>query len=135
MIFDPQEFADASTGGVREVPVEPNQEVRITLNIKTKIAVDEVQRYTIEKRQCMFPNDSPEEYLGNYVYGDCLVKCKLKSVVALCKCKFYNAPTNFHDVNIDDLPFCSLSNVQCLNKYRIKWQTCKLHKKNRLKKL
>lgn len=36
LIFDPQEFADGATGGVREVPIVPFQEVRITLNIKTK---------------------------------------------------------------------------------------------------
>lgn len=73
---------------------------------------------------CMFASDLPEEYNGNYVYGDCLVKCKLKSIVALCKCKPFNSPT-FTDMPLDDLSFCSLSDVQCLNKYRIKWQTYK----------
>lgn len=125
LIFDPSEYADGATGGVREVPVEPFREVRATLNINTKIAVEEVQRYSIEKRKCMFPNDLPEEYNGNYVYGDCLVKCKLKSVVALCKCKLYNLPTDFADVDTSDMPFCSLASIQCLNKYRIKWQTYK----------
>lgn len=123
LIFDPQEFPDSSTGGVREVPIEANQEVRITLNVVTKIAVNEVQRYGIDKRQCMFPTDALEEYNGNYVYGDCLVKCKLRSVVALCKCKPYNLPTNFPDIQSDELPYCSLGNIDCLNKYRIKWQT------------
>lgn len=70
----------------------------------------------------MFPTDLPDEYNGNYVYGDCLVKCKAKSVIALCKCKLYNSPS-FSDVAMDDLPFCSLASVQCLNKYRIKWAT------------
>lgn len=51
LIFDPQEFADSSTGGVREVPMDPSQEVRIALNIKTKVAVEEVQRYSIFKRE------------------------------------------------------------------------------------
>jgi acid-sensing ion channel, other len=122
LIYDPQEYPDSATGGVREVPVEPFQEVRITLNVKTKLAVEEVQRYGIDKRQCMFPTDALE-YYGNYVYGDCLVKCKLKSVLALCKCKLYNLPTNFHDVMTDETPYCSLANIECLNKYRIKWQT------------
>lgn len=123
LIFDPSEFADSATGGVREVPIDPFQEVRITLGMKTKIAVEDVQRYGITKRGCMFPTDLPEEYYGKYIYGDCLVKCKLKSVIALCKCKPYNSPANFPDVPTEDLPFCSLANVQCLNKYRIKWLT------------
>lgn len=123
LIFDPQEYPDSATGGVKEVPIEPFQEVRITLAMMTKIAVNEVQRYGIDKRQCMFPTDLVEEYGGNYVYGDCLVKCKLRSVIALCKCKLYNLPTNFPDMSADEQPFCSFANIECLNKYRIKWQT------------
>lgn len=125
LIFDPQEYADGATGGVREVPVEPNQEVRITLSINTKIAVDEVQRYSIAKRGCMFATDMPEEYNGNYKFGDCLIKCKLRSVIALCRCVPFNSPTNFPDVDLLGLPYCTLANIQCLNKYKVKWQTYK----------
>lgn len=73
----------------------------------------------------MFPTDLPEEYNGNYVCGDCLVKCKLKSVIALCKCKPFNAPSFDDMLELSDIPFCSMANIQCLNKYRIKWQTYK----------
>lgn len=125
LIFDPSEYADSATGGTQEVPIEPLKEVRVTLNINTKIAVEEVQRYSISKRECMFPNDLIEEYQGNYVYGDCLVKCKLKSVIALCKCKLYNLPSDFADIDSSEMPICSLGHIQCLNKYRIKWQTFK----------
>jgi acid-sensing ion channel, other len=123
LIFDPQEFADSGTGGVREVPVEPFQEVRITVNVNTKVAVDEVQRYSIEKRGCMFPSDEPEEYNGEYNYADCMVKCKLKSVIALCKCKPFNLPNDYSDMKVADFPYCSLADIPCINKYRIKWLT------------
>lgn len=125
LIFDPDEFADAETGGVREVPIEPFQEVRVTLNMKTKIADEQVQGYSVEKRGCMFANDLLEEYRGSYLYGDCLLKCKLRSVIALCKCKPNNIPTDFKDVNVSESAFCSLAHVHCLNKYRVKWQTYK----------
>lgn len=69
----------------------------------------------------MFPTDLPDQYNGNYVYGDCLVKCKLKSVVALCNCKPFHSPMDFPDLQMSSLPFCSLTHLQCLNKYRIKW--------------
>lgn len=120
LIFDPTEFADSATGFVREVPVERNMETRITLSAQTFYAVDEVQRYSVNKRKCLFPNDYPE-FGKNYVYGDCLVKCKLKSVMALCKCIPFNLPTNFN--GLDNLPYCNLQSVQCLNKYKIKWGT------------
>lgn len=124
LVFDPQDFADSGTGSVREVPVEPFQEVRITLNVNTKIAVEEVQRYSIEKRGCMFSTDQPEEYGGEYNYADCMVKCKLKSVIALCKCKPFNLPNDFKDLtNMNDFPYCSLAEIPCINKYRIKWLT------------
>lgn len=123
LIFDPEEFAESSTGGVREVPIEPFKEIRIMLKIRTKIAGEEVQRYSIAKRGCMFPNDLAEEYNGKYLYGDCLMKCKLRSVIALCKCRMFNFPFEFFDDTNIELPYCSLSNVECLNKYRMKWQT------------
>ncbi|CAO1382092.1 unnamed protein product [Diamesa hyperborea] len=122
LIYDPSEFADSCTGGVREVPMEPNQELRITTQVETKIAVPEVQRYSIQKRGCMFPNDLLDEYNGNYVFGDCLVKCKLKSVLALCKCIPYNSPVNFPDIDASII-ICSLAHMECLNKYKSKWRT------------
>ena len=125
LIFDPNEYADSATGSVREVPVDANDEIRVTLNMNTKVAVQEVQRYTIEMRECMFGNDLKEEWRGKYEYGDCLSKCKLRSIIALCKCKTFNLPDNFWDIETKDVPYCSLANIQCLNKYRIKWLTYK----------
>lgn len=122
LIFDPSEFADSATGFVREVPIERYMETRITLSALSFYAVEEVQRYGINKRQCLFPNDYPNEFGTNYVYGDCLMKCKLKSVMALCKCIPFNVPVNFNDID-SSLPFCNLGNVQCMNKYKIKWGT------------
>lgn len=123
MIFDPDEYADDLSGNLRSVLVKPFQEIQITVNMNTRIAVEEVQRYSVAKRGCMFPNDLIDEYQGKYTYGDCLVKCKLKSVIALCKCKLYNLPSDFPDVASEHLPYCSLANINCLNKYRVKWQT------------
>lgn len=122
LIFDPYEYADAQTGFVREVQIDRNLETRITLSALSYYAVNEVQRYGIDKRKCLFPNDYPNEYGDNYVYGDCLVKCKLKSVMALCKCIPFNVPTNFPDID-NSYPFCSLSAIQCMNKYKVKWGT------------
>ncbi|KAG5683718.1 hypothetical protein PVAND_012983 [Polypedilum vanderplanki] len=123
-IFDPYEFCDSSSGSVREVPLERFVETRVTVTCVTKKAVEDVQRYSIEKRECLFPTDMMNEYNGNYVYGDCLTKCKLKSILALCKCIPFNLPTNFPGIDTT-LPFCSLSNLQCMNKYKIKWATYK----------
>lgn len=124
LLFDPYEFPDSATGSVREVPLERNFETRITLGAITKKAVEDVQRYSIQKRECLFPIDNLAEYKGNYVYGDCLMKCKLKSIMALCKCTPYNFPTNFNDVD-KGLPFCNLGSIQCMNKYKVKWGTFK----------
>jgi acid-sensing ion channel, other len=103
--------------------LEQGQEIRITVGVSTKIADDQVQRYGVEKRKCMFTTDMMEEYLGDYSYGSCLLKCKVRSVLALCNCKLFNLPTNFPDIQLNDIPYCSLANVNCLSKYRIKWAT------------
>jgi len=122
LIFDSTEFADSATGFVREVPIERDLETRITLGALSFYAVDEVQRYGVSKRKCLFPNDYPNEFGTNYVYGDCLMKCKLKSIMALCKCIPFNVPVNFNDIDAS-LPYCNLGNVQCMNKYKVKWGT------------
>ena len=79
LIFDPYQFPDLSTGSLKEVPLERNVETRITLGALTKRAVEEVQRYSIEKRQCLFPTDNVHDFKGNYNYGDCLTRCRLRS--------------------------------------------------------
>lgn len=124
MIFDGDDFPESSTGELTEVPVDRFSEVRITLNVETMIAEEQVQRYSIEKRQCMFKSDMKDEFNGDYYYGGCMLKCKVRSILALCNCKMFNLPTNFADIAaLKDAPFCSLSNIACLNKYRIKWAT------------
>lgn len=124
MIFDGDDFPESATGDLTEVPVEPNVESRITLNVETKIAEEQVGRYSVEKRQCMFKTDMKEEFNGDYYYGGCLLKCKIRSILALCNCKMFNMPTTFADVPaLSEAPFCSLSHIACLNKYRIKWAT------------
>ncbi|CRK88708.1 CLUMA_CG002364, isoform A [Clunio marinus] len=123
LIFNPQEFADITSGGVGIIPVQAYHESNIAVQITTKVAEREVQSYSIEKRECMFPSDNADEYNGDYIYSDCLVKCKLKSVLALCNCVPFNSPTNFHDVPTAHLPFCNLDHVGCLSKYRVKWLT------------
>jgi amiloride-sensitive sodium channel len=125
LIFDPFEMADSATGFVREVPIEKFFETRITLSCVTKRAVKEVQRYSIEKRECLFPTDMKSEFKGNYVYADCLAKCKLRSVLALCKCIHpFNVPTDFSDIDTS-YPYCNLNSVGCMNKYKVKWGTFK----------
>jgi acid-sensing ion channel, other len=123
MVFDSNDFPESSTGELQEVPLEGFQEIRVTIAVNTKVADDQVQRYSIPKRQCMFKTDLKEEYFGEYSYGSCLLKCKIRSVLALCNCKLFNLPTNFPDVPLDEVPYCSLGNIGCLSKYKIKWAT------------
>lgn len=123
MIFDGDDYPESSTGDLTEVPIEPGLETRVTVNVETKIAEPDVGRYSVEKRQCMFKTDMNEEFGGDYYYGGCMLKCKIRSILALCNCKLFNMPSNFPDVPVADAPYCSLSNIGCLNKYRIKWAT------------
>lgn len=124
MIFDGDDYPDSSTGDLTEVPVEPFTETRITVNVETKEAEEQVGRYSIDKRQCMFKTDMADEFKGDYFFGGCMLKCKIRSVLALCNCRLFNMPTNFADMpDLNDAPYCSLNHIGCLNKYRVKWAT------------
>jgi hypothetical protein len=74
----------------------------------------------------MFAEDLRSEFGGNYTLVDCLLKCRIRSIGALCSCIPFQLPTNFVGVNSDDI--CTLQHIPCLNKYRSEYTYWSLEK-------
>lgn len=68
----------------------------------------------------MFKDERKEEYHGRYTYTECLVKCKIKSIIDLCGCVPFFMPINHVDIVKNSTLRCTLAHVPCLNKYRSK---------------
>lgn len=122
-IFDPYEFADITTGNVRTEIVDKGTENFVRLALTVYEADAEVKNYAVEKRDCKFKDDDFEEYHGRYTYTECLIKCKIRSIIDLCSCIPFFMPINHLDLVTNTTMRCTLQHIPCLNKYRVKWRT------------
>ncbi|XP_031330386.1 sodium channel protein Nach-like [Photinus pyralis] len=118
-IFNPSDFPDMVSGNLQQRLVPIGVEMYVKLSATLIYAAEEVRKYPIQKRKCVFPEES-KTLFGDYsTHSDCLLNCRLKSMIALCECiplMFANTFTG------DDVPQCSFQDLPCLFKYQHKWE-------------
>ncbi|CAH1099436.1 unnamed protein product [Psylliodes chrysocephalus] len=73
------------------------------------------------KRKCLF-RDEVHTIFGSYSYSNCIMECKISSIVALCQCIPYNFVTVYENENNQYFQ-CTLADLTCLNSYSNKWMT------------
>lgn len=120
-VFNSHEFPDAQTGGFLQLFVNPETEVFFKLDVTTVDAMLTVQQYAPEQRGCLFSHELSQEYGGYYSFADCLLKCKIRTIVALCNCMPYFFPTNFPDGTTFNVK-CTLAHNKCLNRYKGRYE-------------
>ncbi|XP_063703779.1 sodium channel protein Nach-like [Culicoides brevitarsis] len=123
LLADPMEYADITTGNARTEIIDPNTENFIRISVNVYESDSEVKNYAVEKRNCKFSDEDFEEYRGRYTYTECLIKCKIKSIIDLCGCIPFFMPINHVDLVKNTTLRCTLQHIPCLNKYRVKWRT------------
>lgn len=94
-VFNADDFPDAVNGGVAQLQVEPNVEAFVRLNPTTLQSTSATEQYSPVQRGCLFDHELFDQYAGHYSHVDCLLKCKLRSIIALCGCMPFFLPTNF----------------------------------------
>lgn len=72
------------------------------------------------QRGCLFPDELQEDFGGRYKRSDCVVNCRVDSIIALCNCLIFylpviETPAKRTSMNI---PACTLEHVACLNHYK-----------------
>lgn len=120
-VFNSREFPDVQTGSFLQLFVNPETEVFFKLDVTTVDAMLAVQQYSPVQRGCLFSHELGKYYGGHYSFADCLLKCKIKNIVALCNCMPYIYPTNFPDGTTSDVK-CTLAHNKCLNRYKGEWR-------------
>lgn len=121
-IFRSSDFPDAQTGGLVQLVVNPDHETFYRLSVTTIDSLRDTLQYSPRQRGCLFEHELYSQYAGHYSFADCLLKCKLFHVLALCGCMPWFLPTNFPDGLTSDLK-CTLTHNICMN--RIKGEFCK----------
>ncbi|XP_053613647.1 sodium channel protein Nach-like isoform X2 [Plodia interpunctella] len=113
-LFDPAVYLDPYVGRVVHRVLEVNKAMFIELQSVKQIATQEIRKYPLSTRNCLFRDESPA-YGVMYSYSTCLIHCRIKTVQSLCKCTPYFLPANVESTEI-----CTMEKLRCLNKYKEK---------------
>lgn len=116
-VFNGKEYPDTDTGSFIQLFVNSETEVFFKLDTTTVEAKPAVEQYAPERRGCLFDHELKLQYGGHYSFKDCLLKCKLRRVIALCNCIPFTLPTNFPDGTTSDVK-CTLAHNRCLSRYK-----------------
>lgn len=116
-IFQPLYFPVNSNGGVSEILISPGEDIHLNMYVNSLLSESSVRSYSVLKRKCYFEDENFEQYGDHYSYSECLSKCKLRSIEALCSCVPFYTPVNILERN-ETVIYCSLAHVACLERYR-----------------
>ncbi|KAF5306574.1 hypothetical protein FQR65_LT07301 [Abscondita terminalis] len=118
-IFNARDFPDATSGSLQQRLIAVGVEIFFEITATVIYAVPEVKKYSISTRKCIFPEESKTLFGTRYSRSDCLLDCRIKSMMALCQCVPF---TYVGLLNGSRLPQCNLLDIPCLYKYQHKWR-------------
>ncbi|XP_011151006.2 sodium channel protein Nach [Harpegnathos saltator] len=121
-VYDPLDHPDTTSGDVREVLVSPKMETYIDLDAIIFDTTEDVQKYDIRERDCLFQTEQSKIFHGYYSYSDCIMHCRVRDIFQLCNCVPFFYPI------AEEIAFaqiCNLKDLPCLKKYRERWRNVK----------
>lgn len=137
-IFNPMDFPDAPSGSLIEKFISVGVRTFIRIKAMTLYTATEAIKYSVDKvttrltefllklaftyktfvyfqRNCVFESEI-NTIFGGYSFSDCVMDCRIKSIVALCKCIPFSLNMLFD--GMEDVPQCNLADLRCLSKYK-----------------
>ncbi|XP_037032500.1 sodium channel protein Nach-like [Bradysia coprophila] len=119
-IHNARNFPDSTNGNYHQFVVPQNTETFLKLDVATVKTDNEVARYPLEKRGCLFHFEQNSKFGGRYSYADCILRCKIYNYLHLCSCVPYTLPTNFPDFDeVRNATQCNLTHLKCLSRYSL----------------
>ncbi|EFN80350.1 Sodium channel protein Nach [Harpegnathos saltator] len=120
IIFDPHDFPDVTSGGVKEILAIPRSETYIDIIASSFFSTRAIEGYPIKKRKCIFSKEIRTLYAGtSYTYSDCIVDCKIHDVQKICGCRpFFYPRRGKHEYSFR---ICNNMDLECLARYKSKW--------------
>ncbi|XP_065363563.1 pickpocket protein 11 [Calliphora vicina] len=121
-LFGSQRIPDISMGEMEEFHVCPGEDVDVKLSLVSQSTVKDARVHSVLKRGCYFPYEHKEAAFDK---SECLLKCKIRSIESLCNCiPFYASNSDIESKKVDEIrEQCTLANSECLERYRVTWQT------------
>ncbi|XP_032686205.1 sodium channel protein Nach-like isoform X2 [Odontomachus brunneus] len=123
-VYDPLDYPDATSGNVREILVSPKMETYIDLDAIIFDSTENVQKYDIQERDCLFQTEHSKIFHGYYSYSDCIVHCRVQDIFQLCNCVPFFYPIA-GEIGNAFAQTCNLKDLPCLKKYRERWRNIK----------
>ncbi|XP_013101179.2 pickpocket protein 28 [Stomoxys calcitrans] len=130
LVHAPNKFPDTSSGGILEVFPSTNEESYLAVRARVTDSDPDLRTFTASHRKCYFDNESPYPQVlvnNRYSMQNCITSCRAKSVMALCNCIPFYMPLALIE-GAKGIPFCTLSNIECIQQYRFKWRNVLTHR-------
>ncbi|XP_014481168.1 PREDICTED: sodium channel protein Nach-like isoform X2 [Dinoponera quadriceps] len=121
-VYNPLDYPDMTSGYVRDVLVSPKTEAYINLDAIVFDSAEDVQKYDVQERDCLFQTEQSKIFHGYYSYSDCIVHCRIRDIFQLCNCVPFFYPTS---EEIASAEICNLRDLPCLRKYKERWRNVK----------
>lgn len=116
-ILNPYEFADGPSGGLIERLITLGTETFIRVDPTVVRTEPDARRYSKETRECVFQDEMKGKLFGPYERSNCVINCRMKSMIALCGCVPFYLP-ELSRLSSTSYITCNLQHIPCLNKYK-----------------
>ncbi|TMW52457.1 hypothetical protein DOY81_002472, partial [Sarcophaga bullata] len=106
------------SGSAIEVFPMNNEDSFISIKAKFMDTSEDLRIFEPSYRKCYFYDESPDPDLllrTTYTFSNCLTRCRIRSIAALCRCVPFYMPVEFMDKA--GVPYCTLHHVACMNRY------------------
>ncbi|XP_037943863.1 sodium channel protein Nach-like [Teleopsis dalmanni] len=124
MLHRPNDYADISSGSTQLVFPTHNSESFLSINARLFDADDALRSYSPKTRKCAFNDEATNSEIilrDAYSFANCISRCRINSIIALCRCLPFYMPLDLVD-RIDGVVYCNLIHVSCLRRYNFKWR-------------
>ncbi|CAG7733824.1 unnamed protein product [Allacma fusca] len=74
------------------IAIPPNAEVYVNLNAEITMAEDNIRSYSLDKRNCYFPQEHDLTYYNYYTSSNCINECIAEQTFQSCDCVRYYMP-------------------------------------------
>ncbi|OXU20265.1 hypothetical protein TSAR_015195 [Trichomalopsis sarcophagae] len=119
LIYSSLDYPDAPSGSLKQVFVPPKSQVFVSMDATSLHSAPEVMEYDVSARNCLFNTEQNKIFKGYYSYSDCIIYCRIRDILRLCKCVpfFYPRLDDF-----DSPKSCNLDDLPCLKEFTTKWR-------------
>ncbi|XP_054087397.1 pickpocket protein 19 [Zeugodacus cucurbitae] len=123
IVHDSDIFPDTTSGEAHELFLTYGEESFMALRALLVYTEPSLSSFRPHTRKCYFEDEFLQYAAGsnwNYSFSNCVTRCRLRSIMALCRCiPFYMDTRLLPDT--DGVIYCTLQHVYCLLSYKFKW--------------